>query len=767
MFARLLSLSLSLALLAFSALLLVQPTSSAASAPAAPPHAPAWDSCYRNNAQITSYLQSVAASHPQIATLSDAGLSWEGTRHLWLMRLGSGSGPATEPRPTIFLMSGQHPRDIATIEVLLRFIDHLASNYGLDPNVTWLLDHRWIYILPVPNPDGYAQVPTNEPAWFKNTNNSNGCSDPFKWGTDLNRNYPYKWNNGGTSNQPCDSIYRGPSALSEPESRHVLSAFQASGKPADLAISLQAPGPSVLYPWGWTSSPPDDAPGLDAFAWALGRLNGTPRASVRRHNPGNSPISGILDDTVYGQFGQPAFTLNIGTISAPFCSDLEQIWTSQRPALLHAAGAVGTSKNDTLSRAFGPEVTQVSTGAGASPGTIEVTAVLSANYGTVAEAVYTVDGSPESGPTFPMNGDFGAAIVSVSAQVDTGGLAPGRHLLTVRGKSDSGAWGVSSSVFFTTTAPAHTATPIATATATATLVASDSATSTPVPTDTTTSTPTPMVTQTPTGTPTDTPTAVPVDATATATESAIVTPSITPLSGTRTATPTRMPTLDTTFTPTATRTHTPTRTATKTRTPTYTRTTTPTRTPRVPSTPTPLPCTDYDDVYPSQYFYTAVNWLTCRGIVSGYPDNNFRPGNTATRAQIVKMVVLGHGWPLHEPGQPTFNDVLPGDWSYGYVEAGVLHGVIGGYADGSFRPNNPVTRGQLCKILVLAGQWALEAPVEPHFSDVPPGSTFYPYVETAHAHGIISGYADGTFRPSNHATRGQLSKMLYVALTQP
>ncbi len=176
---------------------------------------------------------------------------------------------------------------------------------------------------------------------------------------------------------------------------------------------------------------------------------------------------------------------------------------------------------------------------------------------------------------------------------------------------------------------------------------------------------------------------------------------------------------------------------------------------------------DYRDVYQSQYFYVAVDWLTCRGIVSGYPDNTFRPGNTATRAQIVKMVVLGHGWLLYAPERPTFNDVLPGDWSYAYVETGVAHGVVGGYADGSFRPNNPVTRGQLCKILVLAGRWPLEEPPEPRFTDVPPGSPFYPYVETAHAFGIISGYADNTFRPSNHANRGQLAKMLYVALTQP
>jgi hypothetical protein len=743
--------------------------------------------------------------------MSDAGLSWEGTRHLWLMRLGTGGGPDIETRPTIFLLAGQHPRDIATIEVLVRFIGHLTGNYGTDPNVTWLLDHRWIYVLPVSNPDGYFQVYSNRSTWFKNTNNGNGCGDALRWGTDLNRNYPYKWNNGGTSSLPCDSSYRGLSALSEPESQHVLAAFQASGRPADLTISLQAPGPSVLYPWGWTSTPPDDAAALDAFAWGLGRLNGTPRANVHRHNPGNSPISGILDDTVYGQFGLLAFTLNIGNISAPVCTDLEMVWTSQRPALLHAAGAVGTGKGDTLSHAFGPQVTHVSTAQGGSPWVVEVSGVLSANYGTISGAVYTVDGNPESGLTFPMSGDFGAATANVSAQLDTGGLAPGRHLLTVRAKNDSGRWGLSSSVFFTTTALTPTATATASGTATPTRTSTvtttpvtaasdtpsasrtatpsvpDSATSTPTSTPVSTSTATYtssltatqtttfMPTYTPTWTHTGTPTALSIAGTATATPTRTVTPTTTAPSGTNTATPTHTPTVEATFTPTltSTRTHTPTRsvtptrTFTPTRTPTNTRTVTPTHTPRPPATLTPLPCTDYDDVGPNQYFYTAVDWLTCRGIVSGYPDNTFRPGNTATRSQIVKMVVLGHEWPLYAPQQPTFSDVRPGDWSYPYVEAGVSHGVIGGYADGSFGPNNPVTRGQLCKILVLAGQWPLVSPSEPHFTDVPPGSTFYPYVETAHALGIVSGYADSTFRPSNHATRGQLSKMLYVALTRP
>lgn len=774
--------TLALFLLAFAGMALRSASTVASSSTShnqAAPDAPQIDACYRTNDQITSFLQAVASSHPDIAVLSDAGLSWEGTRQLWLLRLGKGSGPANDPRPTIFLLAGHHPRQVVGVEMLLRLVDHLVAGYGNDPQITWLLENRWLYIMPNVNPDGWHQARTNYPAWFKNTNSSNGCGDPFSWGTDLNRNYPYKWNNGGTSNHPCDSSYRGPSALSEPESGHVLSAFQASGSPADLVVSLEAPGPAILYPWGWTSTPPDDISGFDALAWELGQLNGTPRSGIHSHNPDGSPISGILDDTVYGQFGMPALTLRIADLGAPACEALDGIWAAQRPGLLYAASVAGEGKAGTLSHPFGPEVIELAV-TGGSNGGIQVSAVLSANYGTVAGAVYTIDGDPESDPSTPMSGSYGAATANASAQVDTSGLTPGRHLLTVQANNASNQWGVTASRFFTVTASAPTNTPTRTATSSTSITpaATNTGEANVTATQTASTTPTPLPTYTPTqtSTATRTPTST-YTPSATATRTATpVEP--TPFSGTNTATATRTPTVPTatrtstatqtpTRTHTATRTQTPTRTATLTRTSTPTRTATATRTVRPIASPTPLPCIDYTDVGPSQFFYVAVDWLTCRGIVGGYPDNTFRPNNTATRAQILKMVVLGHEWPLYTPGQPTFSDVQPGDWSYGYVEAGVLHGVIGGYQDGTFRPNDPVTRGQLCKILVLAQQWPLVEPSQPSFSDVPPDSTFYTYIEVARAHNLVSGYGDGTFRPGVHATRGQLSKMLYVALTQP
>jgi hypothetical protein len=131
---------------------------------------------------------------------------------------------------------------------------------------------------------------------------------------------------------------------------------------------------------------------------------------------------------------------------------------------------------------------------------------------------------------------------------------------------------------------------------------------------------------------------------------------------------------------------------------------------------------------------------------------------------MVKMIVLGEAWPIYTPHDQTFIDVTPSVWYYPYIETAVLHSIASGYPDGTFRPNNSVTRSQLCKMITLAQGWPLLDPPTPSFTDVPPGSAFYKYVETARAHALISGYGDGTFHPYENALRGQLSKMLYVAL---
>jgi trimeric autotransporter adhesin len=173
------------------------------------------------------------------------------------------------------------------------------------------------------------------------------------------------------------------------------------------------------------------------------------------------------------------------------------------------------------------------------------------------------------------------------------------------------------------------------------------------------------------------------------------------------------------------------------------------------------------DVRTTDYFYEAVHYLYCAAIISGYGDNTFRPYNNTTRGQLCKIVVLAEGWPLYTPPSPTFSDVSQIHPFYRYVETAYHQSVINGYSDGTFRPGNYVTRGQLCKIVVLAEGWPLYTPPSPTFSDVPEGYPFYQYIETAYQLSIISGYGDRTFRPGDSATRGQIAKIVYTAIQEP
>src|SRR5205807_2219104 len=97
--------------------------------------------------------------------------------------------------------------------------------------------------------------------------------------------------------------------------------------------------------------------------------------------------------------------------------------------------------------------------------------------------------------------------------------------------------------------------------------------------------------------------------------------------------------------------------------------------------------------------------------------------------------------PTVTPCPMYFTDVPPGYWAYGYIKWAYCHGIVSGYSDNTFRPENDVTRAQIAKMVVLAAQFPLVLPPgAPHFSDVPPGNPFYTYVEIAYAHNVISGY---------------------------
>ncbi len=171
----------------------------------------------------------------------------------------------------------------------------------------------------------------------------------------------------------------------------------------------------------------------------------------------------------------------------------------------------------------------------------------------------------------------------------------------------------------------------------------------------------------------------------------------------------------------------------------------------------------FNDVPADMWAASYIRVLACRGVVSGYSDGTFRPESTATRAQLVKMVVLMADLPLVNPDTPSFSDVGNSHAFYRYVETAHAHNLIGGYNDGKFRPDASVSRAQVAKIIVLAQNWNLQAPPSPvTLCDVTAPHWAYTYVQVAIAHGIFTGYGDGCFHPDNDATRAQLSKVLVL-----
>ena len=120
----------------------------------------------------------------------------------------------------------------------------------------------------------------------------------------------------------------------------------------------------------------------------------------------------------------------------------------------------------------------------------------------------------------------------------------------------------------------------------------------------------------------------------------------------------------------------------------------------------------------------------------------------------------------------SFSDVPYGSYNYEFIYYLSCHHIVSGYQDTTFRPNNPVSRGQLAKMVSNSAGWN-DPPGAQRFQDVAPGSAFYTYTQRIVSRGFISGYQCGPssmpcvppgnlpyFRPNNNATRGQIAKIL-------
>lgn len=168
----------------------------------------------------------------------------------------------------------------------------------------------------------------------------------------------------------------------------------------------------------------------------------------------------------------------------------------------------------------------------------------------------------------------------------------------------------------------------------------------------------------------------------------------------------------------------------------------------------------FPDVPKNAFFHDAVVDLTNKGTVSGYPDGTFKPAKQVTRAEAAAMLVkdLSLDTGQSENNPTHFKDISQSDWFYDAVTALSQKGIIGGYEDGSFKPNQTVTRAELTKLLVAAynlssNQDHKEVP----FKDVPTNSWYLEPLQTLNDHALVSGKTSTQFGPNDPVNRGEIA----------
>lgn len=152
----------------------------------------------------------------------------------------------------------------------------------------------------------------------------------------------------------------------------------------------------------------------------------------------------------------------------------------------------------------------------------------------------------------------------------------------------------------------------------------------------------------------------------------------------------------------------------------------------------------------------GIRAIVDAGIAVGFTDGTFRPEQELTRGQMASLLVEAFDLEASGPDATPYVDVA-GTTHEASIRAITRAGIAQGYPDGTFRPEAPVKRGHMATL--LAGAAGLEADVEPPFTDVA-GTTHEMSIRAIAQAGIAQGYPDGTFRPWRAVTRGQMATFL-------
>lgn len=269
---------------------------------------PSQDSQFHNYAEMNEELDALEAKNPTLVHSFTIGRTVEG-KFIRGIRINPHATDGLTPSglPGMVLIGAHHAREHLSVEVPILFAKYLVEKYDTDRAVRDLLDRRDFFVIPMLNVDGaeYDISSGSYKMWRKNRVNPTArCA-----GTDLNRNYGFKWGTGGSSTDTCSDIYMGPKAFSEPETLAVKN-FVEGHPNLKVLLTLHSYSELVLYPWGYTNDPIANAADHDTF-----KKMATTMASWNGYTPEQSSelyiTSGDTTDWAYGTLGIFAFTFEL------------------------------------------------------------------------------------------------------------------------------------------------------------------------------------------------------------------------------------------------------------------------------------------------------------------------------------------------------------------------------------------------------------------------------------------------------------------------
>ena len=438
-------------------------------------------SCYRTVEETYTTMDTLVADNPTLASIVDIGDSWEkqnpggvnGGYDIRVLKITNSA--ITGTKPILFAMSSIHAREYTPAELNTRFAEFLLNNYGTDADATWLVDHREIHLLLQGNPDGRKIAEGG--VLKRKTQNNNFCTGQSERGVDMNRNFPFMWNQGtGSSGSQCSQVYRGPNTLSENETTAIDSYIKTlfidargtginDAAPADTTgvyLDIHNVASLILWPYGFSDSA-QQAPnhtGLQTLGRKFGWYNGY---DPEQSNSSLGGADGASDDNAYGQLGVAAYTFELGG-SGFFtsCTTFEnEIFPDNLKALVYAAKVSDTP----YITASGPDVESIGFSANdvAAGTVITITGIAtdthfnnsngSESTQNIASVTMFVDELPWDNTSTPImmtasDGSFNSNSESFTGVIDTTGFSNGQHIIYIQTTDANAVTGVAYAEFF-------------------------------------------------------------------------------------------------------------------------------------------------------------------------------------------------------------------------------------------------------------------------------------------------------------------------------